>query len=243
MLWFSYARVSLAMAIAFWGFALIVCARTKWKSFYVIVGVIAILSSFFFHKSSIFLIVCCFVAFFPVFTKKWLILLVIFLPVLLYYLHYNLGDILLSDIEVESNEVTSYIERGQDYLGSEKRFQGVGYLVGQLLERIPYYMLAITSLRLVVLHNVKIYPKSVVFFMRLLILIVFVASIFLLVGVMNTQFIYERFMRFSFIPACIVLAYCLENAIYPRWHNYVLCIAISGTAYQLIYMFYCSILY
>lgn len=242
MLWFSYARVSLSMALVFWGFALLHCK--SFRSPYFLIGFIAILSAFYFHKSASFAIICCLIALIsPLMNRKVWYLLLIFFPVVIYFARQYLSGIFLSDVKIESNEIASYIARGQDYLNLANKFQGVGYLVGQLLERIPYYMLAMTSFRIIVSDEIDEHPKDIVAFMKLLVLITFFASLFMFDLSMNTQLVYERFMRFSFIPACIVLTYCLANGIFPKWHSYVLHIAISGTVYQLIYMFYCSIMY
>lgn len=242
MIWFSYARVSLSMSLAFWGFALI-HTRVNRFSPYFILGFVAIISSFYFHKSASFAIACCLiVTFFPFLNRRMWIFILILFPLLVYYAQQNLSGILLGNIKAESKELASYVARGQEYLSLKNVFQGIGYLLGQLLERIPYYMLAITSFRIIVSDNYEEYSKDIIAFMKLLVLIIISASIFLFDLSMNTQLVYERFMRFSFIPACVVLTYCLDNEIFPKWHKCVLYIAISGSAYQLIYMLYCSIM-
>lgn len=241
MIWFSYARASLSMALAFYGFALIHSTK-RWVKFGKLLGGAFILGSFYFHKSASFVIVCCLiVTIFPFFKKKaWWLPLILLLP-LLYYLQQQLPSILLGNLETDSEEITSYIERGQGYMEASKKIQGIGYTLGQLLERIPYYMVAITSFRIITSDYADKLPKDIIAFMKVLVLITFTASIFMFNLSFNTQVIYERFMRFSFIPTCVILTYCLEYKIFHKWHRYALWIAIMGSAYQLTYILYCSI--
>ena len=105
------------------------------------------------------------------------------------------------------------------------------------------YMLCLSSLKILIYKTYSIPYRSVVVFMKVLVLLVTVASVFAFDISINTQLIYERFMRFSFIPSCVLLTYFWTNRIYPKWHKWTFNIAWIGSLYQIVYMLYCSILY
>lgn len=242
ILWFSYARVSLAMAMAFWGLAVI---SKKRKSFIALLfGLVLIFSSSFFHKSSGFVICVSLIALLipNKWNKKWILLLLCF-PLMVFFARTSLSTFLISDLSSNNEEINSYIERGQNYMNDDSYIEGAGYLLGQLLERIPYYMIYITSLRLLISKTKYIDNRSMVVFMKALVLLVTFASVFAFDISINTQLIYERFMRFSFIPSCVLLTYFWSNAIYPKWQKWTFHIAWIGSLYQIVYMLYCSILY
>lgn len=242
MLWFSYARVSLAMAMAFYGLAIISTSRTS--LFSRLHGLIFLLASLFFHKSAGFIVIVSLLALLLPYkgNKKWLIILVSF-PLLIYLFRVYLSDFLIGDISSDNEEISSYIARGQNYMNSDNYVQGIGYLIGQLFERVPYYMIFVTSITLLVRKNNLIKNDSVKVFIKTIVLLILVASVFAFDVSLNTQLIYERFMRFSFIPSCILLTYFWSNGIYPKWQKWTFNIAWIGTLYQISYMLYCSMLY
>lgn len=242
LLWFSYARVSLAMALAFWGLAVISRSRKTFVS--ILYGWVLIFSSLFFHKSSGFIICVSLIALLipNKWNKKWILLLLCF-PLMVFFARTSLSTFLISDLSSNNEEINSYIERGQNYMNDDSYIEGAGYLLGQLLERIPYYMIYITSLRLLISKTKYIDNRSIVVFMKALVLLVTFASVFAFDISINTQLIYERFMRFSFIPSCVLLTYFWSHSIYPKWQKWTFHIAWIGSLYQIVYMLYCSILY
>lgn len=242
LLWFSYARVSLAMAMVFFGLALV--SKSPSSFFSLLFGLSFILSSLFFHKSAGFIVCIAFLALLVPnkWNKKWILLLLCF-PLLVYWASTYLSSFLIGDLSSSNDEINSYIERGQDYMNDDSYIEGFGYFLGQLLERVPYYMLCLSSLKILIYKTYSIPNKSVVVFMKVLVLLVTVASVFAFDISINTQLIYERFMRFSFIPSCVLLTYFWTNRIYPKWHKWTFNIAWIGSLYQIVYMLYCSILY
>lgn len=242
MLWFSYARVSLAMAMAFYGLAIFSTSRTSLFSW--LQGLIFLLSSLFFHKSAGFIVIVSLLALLLPYkgNKRWLVILFSF-PLLIYLFRAYLSDFLIGDISSNNEEISSYIARGQNYMNSDNYVQGIGYLIGQLLERVPYYMIFISSITLLVRHNNLVKNDSVKVFMKAIVLLILIASVFAFDVSLNTQLINERFMRFSFIPSCILLTYFWSNGIYPKWQKWTFNIAWIGTLYQISYMLYCSMLY
>lgn len=143
ILWFSYARVSLAMAMVFLGLALV--SKSPRSFFSLLFGLSFILTSLFFHKSAGFIVSIAFLALLVPnkWNKKWILLLLCF-PLLVYWASTYLSSFLIGDLSSSNDEINSYIERGQDYMNNDYYIQGFGYFLGQLLERIPYYMLCVT---------------------------------------------------------------------------------------------------
>ena len=276
MIWFSFGRVSLAMALVFWGLTYYYKPGNI-PLLHKVIGILAILLSFYFHKSSIFLI---FVAFLTILTNKitrmGFVLSFIALPALVYMLNKEYIDIILSSMTDKIHDLDAYVMKAQYYMETEeKENTGIGPLIGILLEKIPFYV--ISALGLVAIFNDKgnqeyeAYaeieeaeaedgetsmgydeeeeeaevatgiPEDIKVYIRILFFIVFFSSFFLLNIAMNTQVLYDRLIKFSLVPATVIVAYLLENQKYVRYAWWTYCLALLGTCYQMIYMLYCSI--
>lgn len=262
LIWFSYARVSLAMAMAFWG--LTIYHKSHGISIIPkIIGLCAIAASFYFHKSAIFII---FVSLLTILTSKvnkitFIICLIAF-PLFAYILNDGVVDSVLLTMTDKTEDLDNYITKAQYYMESDEIDKGIGPLIGLLLERIPYYLIIVlggialfsTNNNTSPINNeesldapvdndeiVFTIPEDIKVFIRALLYIVLFSSLFLFNSSVNTQIIYNRFIRFSFVPATIILAYLLENNKYMRYGWWTYCIALFGTCYQMIYMLYCSI--
>lgn len=251
IIWFSYGRVSLAMAFAFLGVSLLYKPLSlnmkerntkhiyKFLSFAVsaIIGCTLIYYAYYFHRSSIFIIAIIPMAvLFGLFSKRAMFVTIAFILLVLVSYQEEIKA-LLQYATVMANDFNSSMERGQMYMERQERFQGTGYMLGQILEKIPYYMLAISSLQL---WNAK-YPAEIKVFMRILIIIVSSATALPVMSALNMQILYDRFLKFSIIPATIVLSYFLSNQVFPKWHKAVFYLALLSTAYQLLYIWYCSL--
>ena len=155
---------------------------------------------------------------------------------------------------------------------ADKSNNGIGPLIGMLLEKLPFYL--ITTLGLVAMFKDRSYhdnqpyeemldkeendeetfdideevkedityiPEDIKVFIRALFLIVYLSSFLLINTSLNTQVLYDRFIKFSLIPATVILAYLLDTPKYVRYAWLTYKIALFGTCYQMIYMLYCSI--
>lgn len=261
LIWFSYARVSLAIAMAFWG--LTIYHKSHGISIIPkIIGLCAIAASFYFHKSAIFII---FVSLLTILTSKvnkitFIICLVAF-PFLVYILKDGFINTLLLMVTDSNEDLEKIIIKTQQYIESDESDHGIGPLIGILLEKIPYYLIIMLGGVALFRSNNRsaisyeepfdasndnddlciIIPEDVKMFIRALFFIIFFSSLFLFNNSVNTQVIYDRFIKFSYIPATIILAYLLENNKYLRYGWWIYCVAFFGTCYQMIYMLYCSI--
>lgn len=237
LIWFSYARVSLAMAVMFYGFANFVTYKGNKKK---LLGLILILLAYYLHKSAIFgIAIIILVGLMKRMGKYAIVIPIVMFPILLFFVSSNIGGFMDSLLTDEDNMLNEYATAGNSYLMSDSNLSGPGVLLQGFLERAPYYLLAFCSIpiyfkkKIMVLNNIK--P----FFLILLLIVVF-SSVFAFDLGMNTSTLYGRFLRFSQIPACIVLTFMYSNRILPKLTKIVINVSIISTFYSLIYVLYNS---
>lgn len=242
IIWFSYARVSLAMILVYMGMTLLYRPfKLKYLSY--IVGICMMAVSVFFHKSAFFAIVIALFAIMSMALNKRifiLVLLAIFITVPI-ILPDILQELFTSNMSNAQDDIFgNSIVAGQQYLELDENESGLGDRIRQFLELSPYYLLAIQSC--VFLSKTKdiTIPKAVSVFMRALIIIVVFSFVFLLGIELNTETIYIRFMRFAFIPSIVSLSYFLNNKIYYKYTKFIFNLALFGTFYTITYTLYCS---
>lgn len=241
LIWFSYARASLAMSIAFCGFSIINKENNKNKVWYFIFGGALIALSFYLHKSSLFVIICIILTLVAKNNPKFSIIISLLLfPIFIYYLNSNLSDFMLLSFEDDTNDISSYLQKGQMYMSAEGRLRGIGEIIRNILERSPYYLTSVISFW-ALLKRENQYPSSIKAFFVLQIIIVLMSTAFLFTSkVISMEVIYIRFLRFAFIPTSIVLAFLYENGYKHKYIKTVVGIAILGSVYSLLYSFYSS---
>ena len=242
IIWFAYARVSLAMVLVFYGYALLnSCNRSKF--IVKITALSAIGVSFFFHKTALFAIGVAIVAFFmKKYPKKTLLLMLLLLPLFVVVVKTQLSSFLMIDFDSEDGDLSSYLMTGQNYMEKNQGISGIGSLIQSFLERFPYYGIAYISYSSLRSKSVNLIPDDVKAFMILQFVIVVVSSIFALDLGVNTSTLYVRFMRFAAIPTTIVMAYFYEYKLNWFLTKRVITLATCGTGYALLYSFYNSLM-
>ena len=237
LIWFSYARVSLAMIVIYLGGMLIYKPLNK-KFISYISGIALIWLSIYLHKTASFaIIVVVLSSIFGLLPKKLFALIV---PLFLTIVPFLISTFLMDFMTIDSFTGGVFdlsIEYGQNYLDAETEDMGLAPLIQRILEMTPYYMLALVSYMSLLRYNIA---KDVAIYMKILIIIVIIASLFSLDYGLNTSVLYVRFMRFAFIPSAIVLTYIWSNNIYKKTARYIYYIALSGTFYSVAYSLYCS---
>ena len=147
------------------------------------------------------------------------------------------GDCVFED---DTNDISSYLQKGQMYMSAEGRLRGIGEIIRNILERSPYYLTSVISFW-ALLKRENQYPSSIKAFFVLQIIIVLMSTAFLFTSkVISMEVIYIRFLRFAFIPTSILLAFLYENAYKHKYIKTVVGIAILGSVYSLLYSFYSS---
>lgn len=244
LIWFSYARVSLAMALMFWGVSLVYKPFLNKKNVSFVIGFCAIFASFYFHKTAAFGIGVILIA---ILGNKLNRRIVFIMPILLFPIEFLLMqnflvDYMLADAGVEDGLFEMSRISGQNYLGRDESVGGIGAKVARFLELAPYYLSAYCCLKLSGIKNFFIVtPNFVRIFVYITFFIVLLSSVFAFDFGYSTAILYCRFMRFAFLPCIIVVTYCYEVAETHKIAKFVIYSGMLSTMYQLLYVFYCAL--
>lgn len=235
IIWFAYARATLAMAMAFYGYSLIIKNNYNFRSF--LLGVVIFLSSYFFHKSATFAIgVVALALFLKRFPRYTLWILLISFPLALVLAKIGVASFMLTDIDGDG-DMASYMATGQRYMEEDLSTHGIGAILQSMFERIPYYLTACLGFGIIRQKKIII-PNDVKSYIILQILLVLISSIFAFDLGVNTSTIYGRFLRFAAIPTTIVMAYLYQSGYRHKYVKRTIQIAACGTLYALLYSFY-----
>lgn len=243
IIWFSYARVSLAMALVFYGYALLNSCHRK-RLITKIIALSAIGVSIFFHKTALFAIcVTIMTGFMKKYPKKTVWLILLFFPFVVILAKTQLSSFLMMDFDSVDGNMSSYMGAGQRYMDQNRVKMGIGSLIQSFLERFPYYGIAYISFRCLRSKGARLIPDDVKAFMLLQLVIVMVSSVFAFDLGMNTSTLYVRFLRFAAIPTTIVMAYFYEYQLNWLLTKRVIILATCGTGYALLYSFYNALIH
>ena len=240
LIWFSYARASLAMATMFYGYTKM-ATTNKRLSLKWIIGILILCVSFYLHKSAIIAMIAIMTTELLKGANKKIVIIgsIIVFPLLVFFLKFQFGDIVEQLLVDDGSILNDYATTGNAYLESDRLTVGPGVLIQMILERLPYYLLAIISIKALLASKCQI-PNSIQQFMMVIIILIFISSIFAFELGLNTSAVYGRMMRYLQIPACVVLSYCYANNIYPRFTKYTYSIFFISTCYSLLYVLYNS---
>lgn len=240
IIWFSYARASLAMAMMFYGYS---CLQVKEKrALNMVWGFLLIGLSFFMHKSAPFGIAIVLAAeFCKHYGKTAVILFLIGFPIIVMMAKMMFTDFFDAILMDESNALNEYASGGSGYLDEETGKRGWGGRIGSMLCTVTYYLIAIESALVLWKKQTDISEKGKAFLL-LTVFLVLSSSVFRFDLGANTLTLYGRFLRFTQIPATIALTYIYSTKQYPRLTRVTYQIAILSAVYSLAYSLYISIL-
>lgn len=238
IIWFSYARVTAAMVLVYYGLT-VLYKPYKNKFLSILLGVSAIGCAFFFHKSALFGIVVALLTIFANrFEKKIFIVLLLCYPLLVYLAQSYLSDFLMVDIESEEGGFGANMAAGQRYLEKSIKGHGPGYLIQSFLEKFPHFLLAFVSLEFMRSEYYLEASSDIKAFIRLQFFIVLLSSLFMFDLGANTDVIYTRFLRFAVIPSCIILTYFYSTHFKFKYTRIAYYLAFMGTIYAVVYSMY-----
>lgn len=240
LIWFSYARVSLAMVMAYYGVTLLY-KPYRFRFLSKLLGVSFMLCSLFFHKSAAFALFVALLAYMAekINRKLFITLVICVIPVLVLVMKSFLSDFMQMDSAGGETMLGQVVATGQGYMNADQgQISGPGAMLERCLERMPYYFIAWYSIKVQRKKIFKRIPKDMVFFIRFQFLIVLIASVFLMDFGLNTSTLYDRFLRFAAIPSVIVLSYFWEHRIFPKLTKWTFRIAFAGTLYAITYSLY-----
>ena len=237
IIWFSYARVTLAMCIAYCGGTIIF--RTEKRFITLILGFALLYISTYFHKSAVFAVFIVFLAYiYNVNAKNALRLTVILFPIMVIYAKLIVSQFMLIDAESADDMMSEYLVSGQNYMSKNSTVSGWGTIIARILERTPYYLIAFLGIRTLFSDMYDEIPSNVRSFIIIQILIVVFSSVFIFDFNANTKILYGRFLRFDAIPTVIVMTYLYELGIYSRLVDASILVAGLGSVYALLYTLY-----
>lgn len=239
LIYFSYARASLAMSLLFAGYSLLWEHNRKAGLKNRLIGLLLIGLSFFCHKSSALGIAAVVGA---IIVKKWgrngVILVLLAFPLLVFAMQFFLQDMFGSIVSDEDSTLGQYAQVGADYMDKKSGFSGLGtFIQKNVLEQCTYYILALCCYKEIKSPSVE-YGVPIKSMMVLLFVLVITALIFAFDLGVNTKTIFGRYLRYAQIPACIVLTYMYSNGIQPRLIRWAYTMGIIGCFYSLIYIIY-----
>lgn len=238
LIWFSYARVSLAMILAYLGASLLYKPFSK-KILSYIIGLMLISSSLLFHKTATFAVVVIALAILSGIVNKKMFAFIV--PILVLVGPYFISSYFLGFMAMDTSEesiMDMSLRYGRYYLDADTYTIGIGALLQRVFEVTPYYILAILSYWTLLKRNVE---REVAVNMRMLIIIVIFTTLLSFGYGVNTTVLYIRFMRFAFVPSSIIMAYMWSNNQYRVLTRITYYIALLGAFYSILYSLYCTI--
>ena len=239
LIWFSYARVTLCMALLFYGMSLFASnSENKSKKAHYLLGALCVFLSFYLHKSSFFgIIVVLLVLFLGPLKKKAVAIAIIAFPIVVMIVAHYLSGALEGLMENDAETINEYVTAGTRYLERDRYVYGPGIVVQRWFERLPYYLISFACIKAQFNHSAMI-PKGVNLFMLATIFITLGSTVFLFNLGFNTDIIYTRFLRYAIIPGLVSLTYLYQKKLYPRFTGFILFFAILGCFYALTYSLY-----
>lgn len=227
----SYARVSLAMAISFFGVSFLI--RPKFSKFISYpIGLLIIFLSLSFHRSAIFLLII-FSLSTIILSKRNLLFVALLLPLITLIVNYYGFEYFINDTSgnVVNNKVREYSIR----TNQNSTLGGSVYLI---FNYIVFYMSYVLICKTIFKPKIHL-PNTVQFFFNCVFWIISIATIIGLNVNYNTSVIFYRFLNFSVIPLSFILGYLIQ------YNNSKLlqCIFITAllkNIYQLLYICYAA---
>lgn len=244
LIWFSYARVSLAMAMMFWGVSVLFNPLRKKQYLSTIIGLTAIIASFYFHKTAVFGISIIGISFLvsKLNGRTIIILSILLIPVEFLLVQHFLLDYMLIEVSAEDSVIGASLVSGQRYLGEKTIVSGFGSNVAKFLELVPYYLTLVCCLKLNLKRN-RFFniPNDIKIFAYIAFYTIIFSTIFAFDFGLSTEIFYGRFMRFAFLPCVIVITYCYELLETHKIAKYAIYSGVFSTIYQLLYVLYCAL--
>lgn len=231
---FSYARVSLAMSLMYFGMSLIVAKKRMIKTF---LGILFLGSSFYFHKSALFGIGIVLLAMLlsERVGKKMILVIIATFPLLIIVATNFLSDFLFLDADdFEFINVRS----GQGYLMAEKVTRGLASQIIFLLMQATYYLIMIEYILIHFSGKYELLPHSIKTFATASFFTIIFASIFVFDIGFSTSIIYYRFIYFAMIPSAVFIAHCIKRKIFIKFTKIVLIVGIAHVLFSLLYSCY-----
>lgn len=238
VVWCSYARVSLAMCLMYYGFALLF-KPYKYKHLSNLIALSAILASYFCHKTALFgIAVIVLATLIRNFNRSSIILLVLSIPIVYMLLQNIISDYLLFDATGDNDSWNKSVLSAQGYMERETSAVGIGAILLKIMERSAYIVTGAMAAFMIMKDKRNTRSSIINAFIRLDIIMVLISCLFLLDLGINVSVIAERFFRFLFIPTGIIIAYFWQIRFCMKYTKLIYVLGIAYSSYALLYSFY-----
>lgn len=238
IIWFSYGRVSISMALMYLGASLMISPlKKKWLSF--IVACFLVYISTLFHKSSYFGVAMIILTILSYRFNRtaFTVLLLVSLPIFFYGVQDMFLFVDAMDADNEAGGIQQSLYNGQYYMNLDGYSMGIGARVQRYLEVASYSIIAYMCVQS--LRNKKDHiPLPVTFFIRIELLIIVLSLLLMLDFGYSTSTISIRLLRFAIVPTIVVMSYFWQKNEYKKWSRLALCGLLACTAYTLLYTYY-----
>lgn len=231
----AVSRVSLAYALAFYGFSFLVQPITRKGSnlFSFILGSSIILFSFFFHRSAIFLLAILPLSLFN-FNKKTIWLFALVIPTIFVMIYTRLFEFILNFKNIDVSLLD--LKTAMYYLDSDKqRIIGWGQLIDFTLKYGSLIAMVILIVKSILNNSYKVWPKHVQKFANATLLITGLALALLIAPGATTYKAFERLIAFSYVPQGFLLAYLLKTGYDKKWTEIVTLLLAGYVVYGIFY--------
>ena len=240
--WFSYARVSLAMALIIFGLSLISRPIKRKKVLSVILGLLFIGCAEYFHRSAVIGITAALGSLFLINANKRIVLIVgvffVFMIIALRYLIiYFLSLDLSYDTFISGEQRNYYLLDSNAGSGVE----GIGASIMNILTRLPLILVAFLYIIVVYKGFYRSLPISVRVISSYSFILIMIALGFSYNLGFNTYVLYYRTLNFAMIPSAVFLASLKENHIKSELFKIIYYLSLIGIVYTLVYTIYCTI--
>ena len=230
---FAYARVSLAMAIYYFGLSFILWPIKNQNLLSKILGALLIVTCFFFHRSSLILIAATFFIFVPI-NKKVLLLAVISIPIIAHIMQEYLIALFGSDMINNQDLLNKFNNYSQRDIES-----GIARMVLNPLKYACYYIPYIIITYKLYFSGENTPNLSVLRLYKITFSIICFASICFLFDFDNKILAY-RTLYMTFIPMNILIGYSYKSHIISRkTFMSILSLGIVAHFSRLFYAIYC----
>lgn len=232
---FSYARVTAAMAVYFFGLSFFCYPLKKqWLSY--IIGVLIIGFSLEFHSSAIIMVIMTIFMVLPI--RGWSIILV----VILFYLFSDVFKDLLIDIAIDEN-TNATIANKIDVYSQRQIKHGPSGIITTTLEYASFYIpVVITTINIFKEDQFDYIPCSIFRLYKVTLGLILLSILFLFMGSTYVTFVY-RVLFMSMIPLTIIIVYLYQSYLMSELH-YKLCVlsGITYTTFMYLYTLYLTFL-
>lgn len=233
---FSYARVSLAMAIILLGMTIFYKPLFKRKYLSYLLGLAITCSAVFFHRSAVIGVCAAILTFFLIRSSKWKIIFVsLFTPFVMFAASYLLGNLLNMSFEAYDVSLDGKIE---SYLTNTVAERGIAVKIQNFLQKTPMYLSAFMCAFLSIkgkIEQFSIVERSFAYYVFIIMLISFGLSFDY--GY-ETSVVATRTMCFAMPANAVFLMSIKSRRYYTKLFNLIYYMAFAASLYALLYATY-----